>query len=91
MWRPVTIKHPGDKLAFLIRKLLEETMQLTPAQIEEYRREGYLFFPGLFTPAEIKTLNDEVPKLYAEERQENVRVRASARATGSPSSSAEGG
>ena len=51
-------------------------MQLTPAQIEEYRREGYLFFPGLFTPAEIKTLNDEVPKLYAEERQENVREKA---------------
>jgi len=57
--------------------LLEETMQLTPAQIEEYRREGYLFFPGLFTPAEIKTLNDEVPKLYAEERQENVREKGS--------------
>ncbi len=52
-------------------------MQLTPAQIEEYRREGYLFFPGLFTPAEIKTLNDEVPKLYAEERQENVREKGS--------------
>ena len=52
-------------------------MKLTPAQVEEYHREGYLFFPGLFAPAEIKVLNDEVPKLYAEERPENVREKGS--------------
>ena len=26
-------------------------MRLTPAQRERFDREGYLFFPGLFTPA----------------------------------------
>ena len=52
-------------------------MQLTPAQVDEYQREGYLFFPGLFTPAEIGILNAEVPKLYAEQRPENVREKDS--------------
>src|SRR6476659_3881629 len=52
-------------------------MQLTPAQVDEYQREGYLFFPGLFTPAEIGILNAEVPKLYAEQRPENVREKGS--------------
>ena len=52
-------------------------MQLTPAQVEEYEREGYLFFPRLFTPAEIGVLNAEVPKLYAQERPENVREKGS--------------
>ena len=53
-------------------------MKLAPAQVEEYHREGYLFFPGLFSPDEIGVLNDEVPKLYAEERPENVREKGSA-------------
>ena len=48
-------------------------MQLTPTQLEAFDRDGYLFFPGLFTPAEIKTLTDEVPALYAQRRPENVR------------------
>ena len=30
-------------------------MRLTPEQIAEFDREGYLFFPGLFTPEETKT------------------------------------
>ncbi len=30
-------------------------MRLTQEQIEQFDREGYLFFPGLFTPAETKT------------------------------------
>ena len=52
-------------------------MKLTPAQLEEYDREGYLFFPGLFSPAETAMLNAEVPKLYAEQRVENVREKNS--------------
>jgi ectoine hydroxylase len=48
-------------------------MKLTPGQLEQFDREGYLFFPSLFTPAEIKVLNDEVPSLYALRRPENVR------------------
>jgi ectoine hydroxylase len=52
-------------------------MQLTPAQIAQFEREGYLFFPSLFTPQEIEVLTDEVPALYAQRRPENVREKAS--------------
>ena len=50
-------------------------MQLTQAQREAFERDGYLFFPSLFAPAEVKTLTDEVPVLYAQRRPENVRER----------------
>jgi ectoine hydroxylase len=33
-------------------------MKLTPEQHAEFDREGYLFFPGLFTPDETKNLVD---------------------------------
>jgi ectoine hydroxylase len=52
-------------------------MQLTSAQIAQFEREGYLFFPSLFTPEEIKVLADEVPALYAQRRPENVREKDS--------------
>ena len=50
-------------------------MKLTPQQLEQFDREGFLFFPSLFTPAEIKVLLDEVPRLYAQQRPENVREK----------------
>jgi ectoine hydroxylase len=50
-------------------------MKLTPDQLQKFDREGYLFFPSLFTPAEIKALTDEVPSLYAQRRPENVREK----------------
>ena len=50
-------------------------MKLTQAQVESFDSEGYLFFPGLFRPDEIKVLLDEVPALYAERRPENVREK----------------
>ena len=50
-------------------------MQLTPSQIAEFEREGFLFFPSLFSPAEIKALTDQVPGLYAQRRPENVREK----------------
>ncbi len=50
-------------------------MKLTQAQVESFDREGYLFFPSLFRPEEIKVLLDEVPALYAERRPENVREK----------------
>src|SRR5438270_12866447 len=71
----MTLARPGDKLFTPVNG--ETRMQLTPAQIEEYNRQGYLFFPGLFTPAEVGLLNAEVKKLYAEERPENVREKGS--------------
>jgi len=50
-------------------------MKLRTEQLERFDRDGYLFFPSLFTPQEIKTLTDEVPALYAQRRPENVREK----------------
>ena len=50
-------------------------MKLTEIQVEEFKREGFLFFPQLFSPAEVQVMRDEVPKLYAEQRPENVREK----------------
>ena len=52
-------------------------MKLTPEQTERFEREGYLFFPGLFSADEMKPLADEVPRLYAMQRPENVREKGS--------------
>src|SRR5258706_1447859 len=52
-------------------------MKLTPEQIAAFDRDGYLFFPGLFRPEEIRALTDEVPGLYAQRRPENVREKGS--------------
>jgi ectoine hydroxylase len=50
-------------------------MQLSAHQITQFEQQGYLFFPGLFSAAEIKTLQDEVPHLYAMRRPENIREK----------------
>jgi ectoine hydroxylase len=52
-------------------------MKLTPEQLQQFDREGYLLFPALFSSAEMKTLTDEVPRLYAQQRPENVREKGS--------------
>ncbi len=52
-------------------------MKLTKAQLAQFERDGYLFFPSLFKPAEVKALTDEVPALYAQRRPENVREKGS--------------
>src|SRR5687767_6059546 len=50
-------------------------MELSAEQIQRFDRDGYLFFPSLFTKEEIKVLTDEVPTLYAQRRPENVREK----------------
>ena len=50
-------------------------MNLSPSQLQQFDRDGYLFFPSLFSAQEIKALRDEVPGLYAQRRPENVRER----------------
>lgn len=52
-------------------------MRLSPEQRERFEREGYLFFPGLFTPEETKVLTDAVPALYARREAFNVREKGS--------------
>lgn len=50
-------------------------MQLTKEQLEHFDREGYLFFPSLFTPEETKTLTNAVPELYSRREAYNVREK----------------
>ena len=50
-------------------------MKLSHEQLDRFDRDGYLFFPSLFKPGEIKVLTDEVPALYAQRRPENVREK----------------
>ena len=50
-------------------------MKLTKEQLEQFDREGYLFFPGQFTRAEMKALTDEVPELYSRREAYNVREK----------------
>ena len=52
-------------------------MKLTPAQHEQFDRDGYLFFPAIFAPEEVATLTAEVPALYARREAYNVRERGS--------------
>jgi len=52
-------------------------MQLTDTQLEQFDRDGYLFFPAHFSPEETRVLQDEVPRLYAQDRPENVREKGS--------------
>src|SRR3979409_1377505 len=52
-------------------------MELNPQQIQHFERDGYLFFPSLFKPDEIKVLLDEVTRIYAPRRPENVREKGS--------------
>ncbi len=52
-------------------------MKLTPAQHQAFNTDGYLFFPGLFNPEEVRTLQDAVPALYARREAYNVREKGS--------------
>jgi len=52
-------------------------MKLTPEQRTQFERDGYLFFPGLFSPDEVRTLTDAVPALYARRELYNVREKDS--------------
>jgi len=52
-------------------------MKLTPEQLHQFDRDGYLFFPSLFSEREVKALTDEVPALFAQRRPENVREKDS--------------
>jgi ectoine hydroxylase len=47
-------------------------MRLSPAQIEEFEEQGYVFLPSLFSPAEMDVLNGEVPGILAQRREEVI-------------------
>jgi ectoine hydroxylase len=50
-------------------------MKLTPQQLDQFDRDGYLFFPALFSREETKVLVDEVPSLYTRREAYNVREK----------------
>ena len=52
-------------------------MKLSPEQHAQFERDGYLFFPGLFTQQETRTLNAAVPELYSRREAFNVREKDS--------------
>ena len=52
-------------------------MKLNKTQLEQFERDGYLFFPGLFSQPEIDPLLAAVPELYARQEAYNVREKGS--------------
>ena len=52
-------------------------MRLQANDVERFDRDGYLFFPSLFRPEEVRVLADEAPRLFAQHRPENVREKGS--------------
>jgi len=50
-------------------------MQLTPEQLTQFDKEGYLFFPDLFSPEEAAFLKAEALKIYQLEREEVWREK----------------
>jgi len=45
-------------------------MQLTAEQLTQFDREGYLFLPACFSPAEARVLNAAATEVYAQDREE---------------------
>ncbi len=50
-------------------------MRLTREQLAQFDRDGYLFFPGKFTPEEMRALTSAVPDLYSRREAYNVREK----------------
>ena len=51
-------------------------MRLTEAEIAQFEREGYLFFPGRFSTAEAALLKQEADNVYAMQRKEVWREKS---------------
>jgi ectoine hydroxylase len=52
-------------------------MQLSPQQLAQFQRDGFLILPELFSAAEVAVLRGELPALFAEETPANFRERRS--------------
>ncbi len=50
-------------------------MRLSKEQLTHFDRDGYLFFPGHFSPEETKAMTEAVPELYARREAYNVREK----------------
>ena len=49
--------------------------RLTAQQLKQFDEEGYLLIPDLFSAAEIAVLKGEIPGIFGQRRQENVREK----------------
>ena len=52
-------------------------MSLTKKQLAQFDKEGYIFFPKLFSKKETKYLVDAVPELYKRREEYNIREKGS--------------
>jgi ectoine hydroxylase len=52
-------------------------MRLSKEQLAQFDRDGYLFFPALFSPDETRVLTEAVPELYGRREAYNVREKGS--------------
>jgi len=50
-------------------------MNLSDAQLKEFDETGYLYFPEVFSSAEVEVLNREAHKIFALDREEVVREK----------------
>ena len=51
-------------------------MKLTAHQLEQFDRDGYVFFPELFSPSEVAVLTAELPRIFALDRSEILRAES---------------
>jgi ectoine hydroxylase-related dioxygenase (phytanoyl-CoA dioxygenase family) len=52
-------------------------MYVSNEQIQEYRRDGYLLLPALFSPEEVQAMKDELPAVFAEDSPARVMEKES--------------
>jgi ectoine hydroxylase len=52
-------------------------MKLTDAQLRQFKDNGFMIFPGLFSEDEVMLMRDELPGLFAERCNENYREKES--------------
>jgi len=50
-------------------------MRLSQEQIQDFHHQGYLFLPQVFDAEEIAVLMRQVPAIFAQDREENVREK----------------
>jgi ectoine hydroxylase len=50
-------------------------MHLTPSELEQFHRDGFLVRPNLFSPAEVALLRAQLPALFSEDTPANIREK----------------
>jgi len=53
----------------------DAAMRLTPAQLDQFHRDGVLVLPALFSPAEVAVLRAALPAVFAQDTPANFREK----------------